>query len=430
MLGDLEVRLPESRLDVVRTGPHSDTGSALQQCLLAAADGSDFVLTLDARGSHDSAVITEMLEELQEGVDVVVGSRFADARRNQGVPRHRELVNRGMSAFVRFVAPASTIRDYSSGVAGYRAETIRRAIEVYGRDELIEEEGSMGVAELLLKLSAVSGSQREIPLRRRDPTARQGGRSSSTVSVGEHGALLRLAYRWSSAPLQRDDVSHVLAGHDPGLRENEICRALNVALAALGIVLAAPVMAIVALLVKLTSPGPVLYKQTRIGLDRRRSSPSDPNPRRRVDYTGKPFTLYKFRTMYAREDDEEEQVWASPDDPRVTPLGRILRKFRLDELPQLFNVLRGDMNLVGPRPEQPEIALRLSDEVDGYRYRHRVRPGITGWAQVNSSYDQTINDVRNKVRYDLEYVYRRSPLQDLKITVRTIPVVLLQRGAW
>src|SRR5690606_22550363 len=110
------------------------------------------------------------------------------------------------------------------------------------------------------------------------------------------------------------------------------------------------------------------------------------NWRRRVDYGGRLFRIYKFRTM--RVSSEERQVWARQNDPRVTPIGRVLRQYRLDELPQLFNVLKGDMNVVGPRPEQPEIALRLREQIDGYTNRHRVPPGITGWAQVNLDYDQ------------------------------------------
>ncbi len=126
----------------------------------------------------------------------------------------------------------------------------------------------------------------------------------------------------------------------------------------------------------------------------------------------------------------EAQVWARPDDPRVTRLGRVLRKYRLDELPQLFNVLRGDMNIVGPRPEQPQIFAELRRQIGGYARRQRVRPGITGWAQVNLHYDTSVESVRQKVAYDLEYVARQSLAEDLRIMARTVPVVLFRRGAW
>jgi len=185
-------------------------------------------------------------------------------------------------------------------------------------------------------------------------------------------------------------------------------------------------MLIIALLVKLTSPGPVLYKQPRVGLDRRCGSGG--NWRRRVDYGGKLFTIYKFRTMYVRK--SESQVWAKPGDPRITPIGAFLRRYRLDELPQLFNVLRGDMNVVGPRPEQPEIFLQLRDKIERYTERQRVLPGITGWAQVNQQYDQTIEDVARKVQFDLEYTSRLSTAEDLRIMLRTVPIMLFRKGGW
>jgi lipopolysaccharide/colanic/teichoic acid biosynthesis glycosyltransferase len=207
-------------------------------------------------------------------------------------------------------------------------------------------------------------------------------------------------------------------------------RALNVLLATTGLVLAAPLMVAIAALIKLTSRGPVVYTQTRVGLDRRtHRSPRD-NGRRSDDSGGRPFRIYKFRTMRHSPTAPDAQVWASPDDPRVTPLGRLLRQYRLDELPQLLNVVLGDMNLVGPRPEQPQIFQQLRARIDGYHHRQRVRPGITGWAQVNQSYDTSVEDVRRKVALDLEYVARQSVGEDLRILVRTIPVVVFRRGAW
>ena len=206
-------------------------------------------------------------------------------------------------------------------------------------------------------------------------------------------------------------------------------RALNVGVAGLGLVLAAPVLVLIGALIKLTSRGPVLYAQTRVGLDRRSLPPTSGNGRRVGDFGGKPFKIYKFRTMW-ENGNGDGQVWAQPDDPRVTPFGRVLRQYRLDELPQLFNVLRGDMNVVGPRPEQPNIFADLREQIDDYNRRQRVRPGITGWAQINLHYDTSLDSVRKKVVYDLEYVARQSLLEDLRIMLRTIPVVILKRGAW
>jgi lipopolysaccharide/colanic/teichoic acid biosynthesis glycosyltransferase len=205
-------------------------------------------------------------------------------------------------------------------------------------------------------------------------------------------------------------------------------RLLNVAVALVALILLAPVMLIVALLVKLSSPGPVLYRQTRVGVDRR--STSGGNFRRRIDYGGRLFTIYKFRTMYVDPDAQPKQQWAAKGDPRITSIGRILRQTRLDELPQLINVIKGDMNVVGPRPEQPNIFLQLREQVDGYARRQRVLPGITGWAQVNQSYDQNLDDVRRKVKLDLEYAARMSAAEDLRIMLRTVPVILLRSGGW
>ena len=207
-------------------------------------------------------------------------------------------------------------------------------------------------------------------------------------------------------------------------------RLLNVAVAGVGLVVTAPLMLLIAGLVKLTSPGPVFYTQLRVGLDRRNPMLPTGNSRRSVNHGGRPFKIYKFRTMVVDQPNPDSQVWASRNDPRITAVGRVLRRYRLDELPQLFNVLRGDMNVVGPRPEQPEIFQNLREQVERYHERQRVRPGITGWAQVNQSYDTCVEDVRRKVAYDLEYVMRQSLTEDLRIMLRTAPVMLFKRGAF
>ncbi len=213
-------------------------------------------------------------------------------------------------------------------------------------------------------------------------------------------------------------------------REEGARRALNVAVAAVGIVLTAPLMLGIAILIRLTSPGPVLYRQARVGLNRRDTRLPSGNHRRAVDCGGVPFTIYKFRTMRVARAWGEDQRWAAQDDPRITPIGRVLRRYRLDELPQLFNVLMGDMNMVGPRPEQPRIFADLREQIPTYDLRQRVRPGITGWAQINQSYDATLEDVRRKVEYDLAYISRQSLTEDLKIMMLTAPVMMFKRGAW
>ncbi len=210
-------------------------------------------------------------------------------------------------------------------------------------------------------------------------------------------------------------------------------RVLNVTLALVALIVALPLLAIIAIAVKLSSPGPVFYSQTRVGLNRRRLLPWGKRYRS-TDCGGKPFTILKFRTMRVNGEtkgpDEPGQVWATPDDPRVTRIGRILRLYRLDELPQLVNVLLGDMDIVGPRPEQPAIFTQLREQIPGYQARQRVRPGITGWAQINQHYDSSIDDVRRKLAFDLEYLGRRSLTEDVRIMLRTLPVVAGKFGAW
>jgi sugar transferase (PEP-CTERM system associated) len=185
----------------------------------------------------------------------------------------------------------------------------------------------------------------------------------------------------------------------------------NLLVAAIGAILTAPLMLIVAVAVRLSSPGPVLYRQVRVGMD------------------GVAFTLYKFRSMRADAEAESGAVWATKDDPRVTPVGRFLRKLRLDELPQLFNVLKGEMSIVGPRPERPEFVKTLSSRIPYYRQRHCVRPGITGWAQINYRYSDNLEDTIEKLEYDLFYIKNMSIGLDTYIIFHTLKIMLLSRGA-
>ena len=205
-------------------------------------------------------------------------------------------------------------------------------------------------------------------------------------------------------------------------------RLVNIALALVAMILLSPLMALVALGVRLTSRGPVLYTQERVGVNRRRRPTQALYDRRGADAGGRVFTIYKFRTMRQDAEQSSGAVWATYNDPRVTPIGRFLRQYRLDELPQLFNVIRGDMNIVGPRPERPAIFAELRTRIADYPVRQSTRPGITGLAQVSNAYDSSLDDVRAKVRYDLEYLERQSLLQDIRIMLRTVPVMLFKRG--
>lgn len=221
-------------------------------------------------------------------------------------------------------------------------------------------------------------------------------------------------------------------------------RTVDIVVAVSLLVLLSPLMLLVAALVRLTSPGPAIFRQQRVGLNLRRcdrrqhglvvSAPATrcgrrarDDRRRQVCY-GKPFVLYKFRTM--RIDAEKHGPrFASHGDQRVTPLGRLLRKTRIDELPQLWNVLKGEMSLVGPRPERPEFIAELSREIPGYRKRLGLKPGLTGIAQVINGYDNNIESFRRKVAFDLLYLRNCCLRNDLKILVRTVGVVLTGKGA-
>lgn len=216
---------------------------------------------------------------------------------------------------------------------------------------------------------------------------------------------------------------------EPRERSELVSRVFNCAVALLLFVIVAPLMVVVAVLVRLTSRGPVLYTQTRVGIDRRWNRTRALNERRREDLGGVPFTIYKFRSMRVDAEINGQAVWAAEDDTRVTPIGAIMRKTRIDELPQLFNVIRGDMNMVGPRPERPSIFVRLREQIDEYPARQRVRPGITGLAQVSNPYDSCLDDVRAKVTFDLEYMSRQSVSEDIRILAKTIPVMLFRIGS-
>jgi sugar transferase (PEP-CTERM system associated) len=189
-------------------------------------------------------------------------------------------------------------------------------------------------------------------------------------------------------------------------------RVCDFLLAAVLLLLLGPVMLVVALLVKLTSLGPVLYRQKRVG------------------EKGHPFVLLKFRTMRSDAEAATGPVWATEDsDPRITPLGRLLRKTRLDELPQVLNVLRGEMSFIGPRPERPHFVESLRQVIPYYDERHAVKPGITGWAQIKFGYGSTLEDAEEKLQYDLYYIKHMSLAFDLGIVFDTVKVMVVGKGA-
>lgn len=187
-------------------------------------------------------------------------------------------------------------------------------------------------------------------------------------------------------------------------------RVLDFVLTLIGTIIISPLLLVLALMVKITSPGPVLYKQQRVTMD------------------GKVFWMLKFRSMADRPLGEEDGKWTAKDDPRITPFGRFIRKTSLDELPQLFNVLRGEMSLIGPRPERPELVKKFVTEIPGYQLRHKVKAGITGWAQVNGYRGDT--SLTGRIEYDLAYIKNWSFLLDIKIFILTFVKGFINRNAY
>ncbi len=216
----------------------------------------------------------------------------------------------------------------------------------------------------------------------------------------------------------------------PRERSDRLNRAVNLTFGLIALALLAPLFVLVAIMIKLTSRGPIFYTQTRVGIGRRGRRELAIRERRLQDLGGAAFTIYKFRSMYVNAEGKSGAVWATVNDPRVTPLGRFMRKFRIDEIPQLINVVKGDMNIVGPRPERPSIVARLREDIREYSQRQRVKPGITGLAQINLTYDSCLDDVRAKVRYDLEYLRRQSLAEDLLIMAKTVPTMVLKVRGW
>jgi len=194
-------------------------------------------------------------------------------------------------------------------------------------------------------------------------------------------------------------------------RFQEFKRVLDIIVASLGVVMLSPVIGFTALFIKLVSPGPAFFKQERVGLE------------------GRLFYIYKLRTMRIDAEKDTGPMWARENDPRLIKYGSVIRKLHLDELPQLYNVVRGDMSIVGPRPERPVFVEKLCEEILDYKKRIQVRPGITGLAQVRHKYDETIADVRKKVKYDLLYIREMCFLVDLRILARTVIVSARGKGA-
>jgi lipopolysaccharide/colanic/teichoic acid biosynthesis glycosyltransferase len=231
-------------------------------------------------------------------------------------------------------------------------------------------------------------------------------------------------------------------GFSPSLWKRARLRVKRIAetlISAICLILFAPLFVVTGILIWLDSPGPIIYRQVRIGQNRRRTdrrklrfkleADRRNGDRRKKNMPGRPFYIYKFRTMVDCAEKRTGPVWAKPGDPRITRVGRLLRKKRLDELPQLFNVLTGRMSLVGPRPERHHFIQRLSERIEDYEQRFWLRPGITGLAQVSAGYDSSLESAKVKTKYDLKYIRHWHITEDLIIILKTIAVMLNGKGA-
>ena len=194
-------------------------------------------------------------------------------------------------------------------------------------------------------------------------------------------------------------------------RFHEFKRFFDLLVGSFGLVLAAPIVGFTGIVIKTVSPGPIFFKQERVGIN------------------GKLFDMYKLRTMRLDAEKNTGAVWALENDPRLIKFGKIIRRMHFDELPQFYNVLKGDMSIVGPRPERPVFVDRLSEQIKDYSKRLQVKPGITGLAQVVHKYDETIKDVKKKVKYDLLYIKEMCLMVDIRILLRTIIVAMTGKGA-
>lgn len=206
-------------------------------------------------------------------------------------------------------------------------------------------------------------------------------------------------------------------------------RVFDIVASALGLIGFGLILPLLALIIKLDSPGSVFYAQERVGINRRRErQPGSGSERRKVLQPGRPFRIYKLRSM-ARDAEKNGPQWATTGDMRVTRVGRFLRKTRLDELPQLWNVLKGDMSLIGPRPERLCFIRQLASDVPFYHDRLLVKPGLTGLAQVRNGYDEDLEGVKRKVDYDRRYIRNCNPLIEMGILLETVRVVVKGEGA-
>jgi sugar transferase (PEP-CTERM system associated) len=346
-------------------------------------------------------------------VPAMAGAGFGFVRLVTSVPArkrfapHRVLVvgtGRRAAAIEALMAGPLATRSAVVGYVGLGGEDIdipRRRV-IADADSLLACARENGVREIVVALEDLHAMPAQPLLE-----ARMGGiKVTSYLSFWE-----RETRRLDPGALDPGWLIFADGFHLAGATNRVLKRALDVTASLALLVLTLPVLAGAALAIRLGDRGPVLFRQQRVGRH------------------GRLFDIYKFRTMRVDAEAHSGPCWAAERDARVTPIGRFMRATRIDELPQIVNVLRGEMSFVGPRPERPYFVERLAAEIPYYAERHRVRPGITGWAQVNHPYGASVEDARGKLSYDLYYIKNFSILLDLRIIARTVGTVLCSDGA-
>lgn len=343
------------------------------------------------------------------GVALVVMHRIhVTHARPRATMRHRVLVF-GAGPRAAMVGRTLKNEDPHVDVVGYYASPTEAEAEVsawgvLSRDKTLTETAiELEVDEIVVALSERRGGS--LPLRELLDCKLRGIR---VVDMATH-------FEKTKGQIRLDSISAGWLifgdGFEQGAARTLVKRLFDLACAVILLLISAPVMLLAALLVALDSGFPVFYKQERVG------------------YNGQPFNVVKFRSMRTDAEKDGKPRWASAGDDRVTRIGRIMRKLRIDELPQLFSVLKGDMSLVGPRPERAYFVEQLAEQIPFYWMRQSVKPGVTGWAQVRYHYGATLEDSAEKLQYDLYYIKNHSLLLDLVILFETVGVVLLAKGA-
>jgi lipopolysaccharide/colanic/teichoic acid biosynthesis glycosyltransferase len=311
----------------------------------------------------------------------------------------------------------------------YHTKLKERTLIISGVDENFITQPELGLTSS--KFEIFSKSYREIKALR------------YKISIWIKGHLLSTLYLLFSIlifvllPKGKKEVS--LGAYYLYQAEKLLKRIIDILGSAMGLLLCSPLFFIVGILIKLDSSGPIFYRQERIGMNRRGKDrrilgiKTNKNERkverREEDLYGQIFYLYKFRTMVVDAEKGCGPIWAKKEDPRITNIGKVLRKTRIDELPQLLNVLKGEMSLVGPRPERYHFVKDFMQKIDGYPHRLKVKPGITGLAQVENGYDSSFEDVKVKINHDLNYIREWSLVEDIRILLKTVLVVVTGKGA-